>query len=257
MPRGGFTTRMDEIKGVGVEWFTPTKAVPQKLIIYIHGGGFIFNGKLHRGSIARIARTTGITTIAVDYALAPEHPFPAALNEIVKLYKTLINDFESNNIVFIGDSAGGTLVLAALVKIRDSKIPIPAGGVAISPVTDGNYTNPSITERQYKDPVLTNESIRFFLDMYNKSNYDLHEPLLSPQFADPKGLPPLLLQVGEDEILFDDSAKFVEKARKQGVDATLSVGKGMWHAWYMFAPYISEGKEALNEIAAFVKHRLK
>ncbi len=247
-----------EIDGTRAEWISTSESRPDKIILYVHGGGFVFDtSKIHRGAIARIATASKTKVLSVNYSLAPEHPFPKALNEVVEAYKWLLErEISSKSIVFVGDSAGGNLILSALLKIRDLNLPLPAAGVALSPATDALMTGESFRDKTIKDPIMTHDKLDYFIESYvAKSAKD--NPLISPLYANLQGLPPILMQVGEDEIMLSYTLDFAAKAQKAGVTVQLSIGKNMWHVWYLFAPFLPEANEAIKEIGLFIQKQLK
>jgi acetyl esterase/lipase len=192
--------------------------------------------------------------LAVDYRLAPEHPFPAALDDCLTAYIWLLTEGTSpREIVIAGDSAGGNLTLATLLALHDAREPLPAAAVCISPVTDFEGTGE--TFRTNKDPVLTAE-FALAVRRHYAGGQDPKVPLLSPLHADLHDLPPLLLHAGGDEILLSDSTRFADKARASGVAVTLSIWPRMWHVWHLFAPFLPEAREAVGAIGAFVRERL-
>jgi monoterpene epsilon-lactone hydrolase len=245
-----------EIEQVKVVWFRPEHPLEDKLVVYVHGGGFVFNNQLHRLSTARIAKGASVNVVSIEYSLAPEHPYPTALDEIQRVYHALLRMYKASNIVFAGDSAGGNLVICSLIMMRDQGIALPAAAIAVSPPTDATFSGKSITEREVIDPLLSQQALYFFCDAY-RADYDANEPLISPLFANLEGLPPLLLQIGENEILYDDSIRFAEKARAAGVSVTLSIGAQMMHVWYMLAPLVPESTTALREITDFITKYLQ
>jgi len=191
--------------------------------------------------------------MAVDYRLAPEHPYPAALEDCVGAYRSLIDSgVPPRRIVLIGDSAGGNLTLVTLLALKGSGLPLPAAGICLSPVTDLAAKRDASARNVRKDVVLNLPSMSFFHESY-LAGQDPHDPLISPLYADLIGLPPLLIQVGGDEILLEDAEKLAAKAVQAGVDATLRVYPGMWHVWQYFAPFLPEAEKAVEEIGQFVQ----
>jgi monoterpene epsilon-lactone hydrolase len=237
------------------EWIIPHAAPQRPVILHLHGGGWIMPlDNIHRRKIARLSRAAGARALAVDYRLAPEHPFPAALEDCLSAYHWLLDGgIPPQDIVIAGDSAGGNLTLTTLLALRNRGDPLPAAGVCVSPLTDLTGTGESF--QRTSDAVLLPGFVRTAIRAY-AGGHDLHDPLLSPLFADLKGLPPLLIQVGADEILRSDAEGFAEKARAAGVEVDLTVWPGMWHVWHVFAPYLPEAEKAVNLIAAFIRERV-
>ncbi len=239
--------------GVPAEWLTPETASDDGVLMYLHGGGYCIGSMTsHRHMIANIARAAGIRSLSVGYRLSPEHPFPAGLDDAVTAYRWLLDEgTPPESIVIGGDSAGGGLTLATLLKLREDGLDQPACAVLLSPWTDLTGSGDSIRTHAARDPILNPDHTAHIADWY-ADGADVAQPLISPLFADPKGLPPLLVQVGGAEILLDDSTRFVEAAREQGVDVELEVWDDMFHVWHYYADWIPEGREAIEKIADFV-----
>lgn len=237
--------------GEGLKPSSTMDAAP--IILYLHGGGYMMGSPdTHRAMAARIAIASKARALVLDYRLAPEHPFPGALEDAVAAYRWLLEHKTApEQIVFAGDSAGGGLALAAQLWLRDAGDPMPASVVCISPLTDMEGTGESVLTRAKADPVLTIKDI-VVLRHYLADN-DPRSPLLSPLYGDLSGLPPILIHVGNDEILLSDSTRLAERARAAGVDVTLDIYDGMWHTWHFFAPYLPEATQAIAEIGAFVR----
>jgi len=237
--------------GFDGEWLTPKAATSRRILFHIHGGGFVFPlYNPERFTTAYLARFSGTRAFLFEYRLAPEHPFPAALDDCVRAYRWLLGHegARPEDIVFTGESAGGNLVVTTLLALRDAGDPLPAGGVAICPVFDFEGGG-SFYERD--DPMVDPGFVMLHLNAY-RGSADPHTPLLSPLYADLRGLPPLLIQVGEDEILRSGAEAFVARAQRHGVDARLHVWPGMWHFWHLFVPVLPEARGAMREIGAFV-----
>ncbi len=233
--------KRDLADGVPVEWIIPFHASSQFVILYIHGGGWTLGWtNLHRRMVIHLCQAAACRALAVDYRLAPEHPFPAALEDCLTIYHWLLkNGTTPQNIVIAGDSAGANLTLTTLMSLRDVGDPLPAAAVVLSPMTDLAGTGESFRIKQ--DPALT---VTFALTMarHYAGNRDLRLPSLSPHYGDLRGLPPLLIQVGEDEILLSDATRLADHARAAGVDANLVIWPGMWHGWHLFVPSLPEAQ---------------
>ena len=255
LPKGMQCQPVDA-NGVPGEWFTPDGA-EDGVILYLHGGAYALGSvNAHREFLARLTKAVGVRIIAIDYRLAPEHPHPAAVEDAVAAYRWLLRQgIVSSQIVIAGDSAGGGLTLAALLALRDDGQPLPAGAVCISPWTDLALTGDSMQEKVDAELVLDYDSLTKFAGWY-AAGQPLTDPLISPLYADLTGLPPLLIQVGTDEILLDDAKRFAQKAEDAGVEVDLTVWEGMFHVFHMF-PFFSETAEAVVQIAGFVKTNLK
>jgi epsilon-lactone hydrolase len=240
------------IKGLNAEWLLPKDAPKDKAILYIHGGGFISGSCLtHRRHVAKFALGTGFNTLLFDYRLAPEHPFPAALEDCVTAYERLLEQgLSPSNIVLCGESAGASLTLATLLAIRDKQLPLPSKAVAISPVTDLTCKAPSFTYNAPRD-IAPKNSWTVWTQYYIGDN-DPKLPHLSPLNGDLHGLPALFLCVGSHEIHLDDTVNFAKKATSQGVNVILKVHPGMIHAFPLLAPLFPEATRAMQEICTFI-----
>ena len=249
---GGVTSRSIREDGIRVEWVEGPHASSESVVMYVHGGAWVLGWyKNHRVLAAHIGRSSGCRVLAVDYRLAPEDPFPASLHDCLAAYEWLLkNGFEPNRIVIAGDSAGANLALAVLQTLRDAGETLPAAVVCISPMTDLACTGD--TFHTDKDALLTAEFALSMSSQYTGGR-DARLPLISPQYGDMTGLPPMLIHAGEDEILLSDARRLAEKARKAGVDVTLKVWPGMWHVWHIFVPFLPEAVDAVAEIGGFIR----
>ncbi len=244
--------------GCSAEWVAAPGTNLNRQVLYLHGGGYV-QGSLntHRLLTYHLSRDADARVLALDYRLAPEHPFPAAVDDVVSAYKWMLSQgAHPSKITVAGDSAGGGLVVSALVSIRDSGLPMPAGGVCISPWTDLAGTGTSFETKRDEDPMLDTTILDWFAGLY-LNGADIADPLASPLHADLSGLPPLLVQVGTSEILLDDAARLVERAQAAGVDATLKAWDGMVHVWHLFSPLLSEGRDGLVEAGNFIQSRTR
>lgn len=242
--------------GVPAEWTAAAGARSDRALVYLHGGGYCLGSiATHRALVARIARESGVRVLSVGYRLAPEHPHPAAVEDAVAAYRFVLGQgLAPAQVAFAGDSAGGGLVVAALVAARDAGLPLPAASACISPWLDLTLSGDSTTSKAPEDPMLTPEDLRLFAGAYAGAN--LHAATASPLFADLAGLPPLLLQVGGAELLLDDSTRLAAAARAAGVEVSLRVWDDMIHVWHAFADLLPEGAQAVRQLAAFVRRRL-
>lgn len=240
--------------GVPAEWITTPNTIANHVILYIHGGGFIAGSiNTHRDLVSRISRVAKARILIIDYRLAPEHPFPAALDDAIAAYQWLISTekINSKNIIIAGDSAGGGLTISSLVKLRNEGLPLPIAGVCLSPATDLAGTGDSIKTKAELDPFITPKAGEFMSKMY-LGDTDPKNYLASPLYADLQGLPPLFIQVGTSEILLDDSVRLAERAKDAGVDVELDVWEDMVHVFAAFAPFAPEGQQAIEKIGNFV-----
>lgn len=252
---GGVALDRQTLDGIPVEWISPLNPVPHSVVLYLHGGAWVLGWyHNHRGLAAHIGLASRSRVVAVDYRVAPEHPFPASLDDCLAVYRRLIkNGIEPNQIVIAGDSAGANLALAVLFTLRDADEALPAAAVCISPMTDLAFTGRSYHTR--KDALLNAEFARSMSRLY-VGNHDARSPLISPHYGDMTGLPPLLIHSGENEILLSDAERLADNARQAGVDATLTVWPKMWHAWHILAPYLPEAVQAVDEIGGFVQRHI-
>jgi epsilon-lactone hydrolase len=236
------------------EWIEPAVPMQQRCILYFHGGAYIaMSAKSYRAITSRLAVWSDTRLFALDYRLAPEYPFPAALDDALAAYRALIvAGTPAGRIVVAGDSAGGGLALALLVALRDAGDALPAAAVLLSPWTDLAATGQSLIDNSDSDALLFGSWIAPVARHYLGDTPATH-PLASPVYADLTGLPPLLVQVSGTEVLLDDSRRVVENARRVGVQATLRVWPGLPHVWQVFATLLPEARVALREAAAFVR----
>ncbi|MBN1981831.1 MAG: alpha/beta hydrolase [Chitinivibrionales bacterium] len=253
----GVLVKKDMIEGIAAEWLIPEGADLQKVILYMHGGGYVSGScSDHRGLISGFAKKTATTTLLFEYRLAPEHPFPAALEDSIKVYQWLLSsNFKPENILCTGESAGGGLTLALLLALKERNIVLPAAAVAISPWTDLTCSSESYTSKNKYSPAPLN-SWNVFRTHYVGNN-DEKSPFISPLFGDLRGLPPLFINSGTHDELFDDGEKFYMKAKAAGVDVTFRPGFGMLHCYPLLAPMFREATEAMDEIVAFIRMQLR
>ncbi|MBE0641505.1 MAG: alpha/beta hydrolase [Bacteroidales bacterium] len=247
----GITIREDSIAGIKAEWLIPADAPADKLILYVHGGGYVSGScNDHRGFVSKFAASTGFTCLTYEYRLAPEHPFPAALEDSVNVYVEILKTYVPGNILIAGESAGGGLLLALLLAVRDRGIPLPSAAVAISPWTDLSCSGESYRTKN-KRSVAPMNSWHVFSKHYT-GDRDPRTPYISPLFGELSGLPPVFINAGTDDELFDDGRQFVEKAKAAGVSAEFRAGEGMVHCYPLMAPLFPEATQAMQEIRKFV-----
>lgn len=242
---------------VKAAWITPKGSADDKVLLYFHGGAFVLGSiDSHSPMVAEFARACGCRALAVDYRLAPEHPFPAALEDCLASYKWLVlSGYRPEKIVLAGDSAGGNLTAAALVGIKESGGPMPAGAVMLSPATDLAMTGRSMVTNAAIDPSIDPKWCGMCVKTY-LAGTDPADPRCSPLYADLRGLPPLIIQCGSREVLLDDITGFAAAARSAGVDVDFEVYEGMWHVFHMGGPYMPESADAIAKISRFVKDRM-
>nr|ATZ76733.1 Lip142 [uncultured bacterium] len=253
-PEAGTATEPLVIDGVPAEWITGPGATDAATIYYLHGGGHTIGSiASHRGLISRLSKASGARALAIDYRLAPENPYPAGLEDSLKAYRWLLaQGVDPNTIVIAGDSAGGNLALTTLLALKDAGDPLPAATVLLSPWTDMLSTGDSYKTRKDLDPMIPADEALTAARMY-ANGADLRDPLLSPLYGDLSGLPPMLIHVGDHEVLLDDSTVLAANAKAAGVDTTLEVWPQMIHVWQFFAPMVPEATEAIDKIGKFVR----
>jgi len=241
--------------GVPAAWVITPEIVKDRAILYLHGGGYI-QGTItsHQDLTQRISSVSKTKVLILNYRLAPEHPFPAALDDAVCAYKWLISSerYNPKNLIIAGDSAGGGLTIATLVKLRDQGIPLPAAGVCLSPWTDLALTGDSMKLKLHDDPFISPDGLMFDASLY-LGKTDPKNPFASPLYADFKGLPPLCIQVGSAEILLDDATRLATRAREAGVEVQLDIWEDMVHVFQAFAVMTPEGTEGIKKIGEFIK----
>ena len=242
--------------GARGEWVIPKRPAADRVLLYLHGGAWVMGSpRTHRALVADLARRAGVRALSLDYRLAPEHPYPAALDDAVAGYDWLLaSGIEPGRIVVAGDSAGGNLALALLLRLRDAGTPQPAGAVLLSPVTDLGLGGASHATRKAVDPFFATADLRPFIASYAGA-HDPREPYLSPLGADLRGLPPLLIHVGDHEVLLDDAVRLGERAHEAGVEARTVVWPGMTHVFQLQTFLLPEARRANVEIAAFIRSK--
>ena len=238
------------------EWLRPPGAVAGRVVLYLHGGGYVIGSpRSHRHLAAAIAAAGQASGLLLDYRLAPEHPYPAAVDDATAAYRWLLDQgVAPGHIVIGGDSAGGGLTVATLLALRDARLPLPAGGVCISPWVDLTFSGASYRTRAAVDPIVKRPGIDEMARAYLGATA-AQTPLASPLFADLRGLPPLLIHVGSDEVLLDDAVQLADRAKTAGVDATLEVWDRMIHVWHWFLPMLDEAQSAVDGIGRFIRSR--
>jgi acetyl esterase/lipase len=243
--------------GVCAEWAMAGSASAERAVLYLHGGGYVIGSPAsHRVLVGDLSRASGARMLSLDYGLAPEAPFPAAVRDAVSGYRYLLGlGIAPSRIAIAGDSAGGGLTVAALLALRDAGDPLPAAGVCLSPWLDLTLSGESMTTKAGEDPLVTRDGLAQMAALY-LGGADPRAPLASPLFADLDGLPPLLVQVGTAETLLDDSVRFAARARAAGVDVELEPWEEMIHVWHSFATMIPEGKRAIARIGEYLRAHL-
>jgi len=225
-------------------------------LLYLHGGAFVIgSAQDYRSVFAELGRAAGVKVVAPDYRLAPEHPFPAAVDDALASYRALLERHAPASIVLAGDSAGGGLVTSLLVAARDAGLPLPAGALLLSPWVDLACQGRSMTTKAAADPSITRPGLLANAALY-LGRKPADTPLASPLHADLAGLPPMLLQVGTAEILLDDALRLATRAAEANVEVRLSVWPDMPHVWHFFGFMLEEGRRAVAEAGDFLRARL-
>ena len=226
------------------------------VLLYLHGGVFTFRSpEIHRTMVNRITSETGASAVVVDYGLAPEHPFPAAIEDTVAVYEALLQDnVPSDRLVIIGDSCGGGMVVSTLLTLRDKKIPLPVCGVSLSPWADLSQSSRSIYTKAIADPLIDKQLLDWTAAHY-LNGVDPKDPIASPVYANLTGLPPLLIQAGSNESILDDAKRLHETASRDGVASTLEIWDDMLHAWHTMT-LIPESGMAIQSVADFIGKQL-
>lgn len=238
------------------EWVKPQNVLNDTVLVYLHGGAYVFcSPRSHRHLVAALSEATNATAFALDYRLAPEHPFPAAIEDSVAVYRWLLDQgFAPNRIFIAGDSAGGGLTIATMLSLRDAGLPLPAAGICLSPWVDLTLAGASYSANA--DAISTRDRLAGYVKLYLSDGKDVRHPLVSPIFADLKGLPPLLIQVGAAEPFYDDSISLAATAKACGVESTLEIWPDMIHVWHYFHPMLTEGRQAIARIGEFAATQL-
>jgi len=245
------TVEKRRISGMNCAWMKPKGAPQDKAIFVIHGGGFVLGSIRSHGNLtARIADAANINALVFEYSRAPEAQHPTALNEIVNLYEELIKSIPADHIVLAGDSCGGFFALSLLHELREREVPLPRACVLISPVTDPTCHFKSMDTMTTTDPMLSKKWMKEIHRLYNPGlDY-------SPLEFDYKGMPPMLIHVGEVEVMLDDVLALYHKCTKEEVEVTLKLFPHMWHLFHLHAPLMRESKEAIKEVGAFIREHI-
>jgi acetyl esterase/lipase len=255
-PPPGTTVEPADAGGVPAEWVTAAGVDSLRVLMYLHGGAYQAGSPAAaRRMIALISAAAQVRVLSVGYRLAPEHPFPAAVDDALTAYRFLLKAGADPAVIAIaGDSAGGGLTLATLVALRDAGDPLPAAAVAISPWTDLALTSESLVTRADADVMIKPDGIRESVATY-LAGADPRHPYASPLYAELHGLPPILIHVGDAEVILDDSTRFAAKARAAGTDVTLEVWDQMPHVWHAFAGLLPESDQAIERIGGWLQAR--
>ncbi len=257
-PLKGFTYQPDNADGVTGEWILPAGCDKTKVLLYFHGGGyFVGSTNTHRSLASQIAKNAGVSAFSINYRLAPEHPYPSAIEDCAKAYEWLLNEkkFLPQQICFGGDSAGGGCVIGTLCYLRDNGFALPKCAIAISPWLDHTFSGHSFPSHSEIDPMLLADGFPTVRDYYMQG-VDPKAPYASPVFHSLKSLPPVMVHVGDHELLLSDSTRFAEKAKEDGVDVRLEVFPKMFHVFHAFWRVVPKAREANKKLGAFLKEQL-
>ncbi|PTY04900.1 alpha/beta hydrolase [Opitutaceae bacterium EW11] len=251
----GVRAEPTRIADLPAEWLRPAGAPSDKIVLYVHGGGYVSGSCAdHRGFVATFAKNLGFAALTYEYRLAPEHPYPAAVDDSLAVYRALLAEYSAGNILVAGESAGGGLCLALLLAVKKAGLPLPCGAIAITPWVDLTCASPGYRTRNRRSAAPM-KSWTVFSEHYVRGA-DRRDPLVSPLFGDLRGLPPLLINAGTDDELFDEAEAFAQRAKEAGVETTFRAGEGMIHCYPLLAPMFPEAVAAMDEIRAFARNHL-
>lgn len=250
----GVETESIRIKNIRAEWILPSGADHDKVFLYLHGGGYqVGSTKTHRALVGAIAKAAGVCALIPEYRLAPEHPFPAALDDALMTYKWLLETgHDAKDIIVGGDSAGGGLAVALMLEIRDMGLPMPAGATLLAPWVDLTVSQPSVPRLVDHSPTLYIREMRIWAKNY-AGDFPLEFPKVSPMYADLTGLPPMLIQTSDHDALIDENLQLAKNAERDGVKVELQVWKGLIHVWQVFWRELAQGQEAVNKLGTFIR----
>jgi monoterpene epsilon-lactone hydrolase len=255
-PTLGVKRKKLKIDKLPAEWVIPRRAKNDQVLLFLHGGAFAMCSiRTHRRLVSKIAKAAKVKALLIDYCLAPEEVFPEALNQACDAYKWLLQEgYKPENITIGGDSAGGGLTVSTLMKLRDDKVPLPRAAILLSPWTDLEGTGESHKKGDQQN-FINNESLRLYGKLY-AGDTDIRHPLVSPIYGDFQGLPPMLIHVGAEELIYDDSARLYTKALAAGVDVTLEPWADMVHVWHVYDFLIPEGERAIKSLGKYLREQL-
>ncbi|MGQ0619008.1 MAG: alpha/beta hydrolase [Panacagrimonas sp.] len=252
--RIGATRRNVLMNKVPAEHVSAPGAATDRAILYLHGGGYAFGSpRSHRDLAEHLSDAAGAQVFTLHYRLAPEHPYPAAVDDATDAYRWLLEQgYKPGRIAISGDSAGGGLTFATLLSLKNKRLPMPACATPLSPWVDLENVGETMTSRDAEDPIVHKPMVDQLARMYLPEG-SLRQPGVSPLHGDLSGLPPLLIQVGSRETLLDNSERIAARARSQGVDVQLDVWQGQIHVWHIFASRLDEGVEAIQKLGEFIR----
>ena len=246
-----------EIGDIPAQWLTFPTSHPQRIVYYLHGGAYVMCSiETHRYLIAKIARAADARVLAIDYRLAPEHPYPAALRDALAGYHWLLEQVgDPNRIVIAGDSAGGGLTVSLLIALREKGLPLPAAAVCLCPWADLTLSGESMRTKANEEIIIPVKYIPLAVEAYLDGTA-ADTTTVSPIFADLTGLPPMLIQAGTSEVLLDDAKRLAQRARDCGVETSLEIWDGMIHVWHFFAIAMPEARAAIRRVGDFIKEKI-
>jgi epsilon-lactone hydrolase len=246
-----------QIDGLHAEWIVPKNLKNNGVVLYLHGGGYMLGSiSTHSPLMARIALASKTKVLAIEYGLAPERPYPAALEDSIKAYHWLIaQGYDPKKIVISGDSSGGGLAVATVLKLRDDNGPQPAACACLSPWLDLHVSGKTVLTHAKKDLLVNSIGLKLAAGYYAKEIEFAH-PYISPIYSDPTGLPPMYFQVSGSEILLDDTLRFEKKAKECGVDIEVHVWHNMLHVWQAFG-FLPEAAKAIKDIGMYIENKVK
>lgn len=250
----GVSVEETSVNGLHAEWLRPGHAREKEVLLYLHGGAYVIgNCRTHRNMVSHIAKAARMNALVPEYRLAPEHRFPAGVEDAVGVYRFLLAEgFKPEDITIAGDSAGGGLTVATLLSLRHAGDPMPANVVLLSPFLDVTASGESMQTRAEQDPWFEQRDIEVVAGLYCNDESEVRNPLVSPVFAHVAGLPPAYIQVGDDEILLSDSTRFAAKLDEAGIDVELDVFPEMWHVFQLFVGKMPEARVAINKIGDYL-----
>ena len=254
----GIRVKRDNFSGIPGAIFTPRKNVNTKsIIVYLHGGGYCFGSSLttHKVGVTKLAKQTRLVCYSVDYRLAPEHQYPAALDDALIAWKHIVSQHPNCNIILAGDSAGGGLSLALMMYLRDNNERLPDGLVLFSPWTDLTCSGETYLSKAKYDPMFTTHMPKDSAKNYVPEDMEKTDPYISPLYGNFTNLPRTLVLVGENEILLDDSIMVGQKAKQSDVDIEIDIWPNMFHDWWLFGSFIPETKQVLDKAAKWIDNR--
>ena len=254
----GVEIERTRVAGLHAEWLRPRGSEAGKVLLYLHGGAYVLGScDSHRHLASHIARSAGVQALLPEYRLAPEHPFPAAIEDAVGVYRELLDDgVDANDVVVAGDSAGGGLTMAVLLSLSEAGLPQPALGCLLSPWLDLAAEGDSMQSRRDEDPWFSPEDFPH-VTRYYCDDGQRRLPLVSPVYADPAGLCPIYIQVGDHEILLSDSRRLAENIDAAGGSVELEVWPDMWHVFQAFVLVMPESRAAVDKLGARIRTALR